>query len=109
MGTSDSDFDTSSSTSSCSCKSTDCPSTQSKDSQIYHKPPNFSNAVNLPQSNLDVDENQYIPDNHNEHSGISKRKHPLIEDITENISCSKTPCLLNHNENQGSKKSKSEG
>lgn len=101
--TSDSDVDTSSSTSPCSCKSVDCPSSKSNDNRLYQDSSNLSTSVNLRQSNADDHQEQCVDDTNSECSGVSKRKHLLIEDITDTILSAKVPYLLDHKEDYSPK------
>ena len=90
-------------------QSVDCPSSQSKDNQLYKDLSNLSNSVNLQQSNLDGHQVDCVAHTKSECSGASKRKHLLIEDITDTSLRAKVPFLLDHNEDYSPKKSKSEG
>ena len=56
----------------------------------------MSNSVNSRQLNGDGLQEQCVADSNSKSSGVSKRKHLLIEDITDNTLTAKVPYILDH-------------
>ena len=84
-------------------QSVDCPSSKSNDNRLYQDSSNLSTSVNLRQSNADDHQEQCVDDTNSECSGVSKRKHLLIEDITDTVLSAKVPYLLDHQEDYSPK------
>ena len=56
----------------------------------------MSNSANSRQLNVDGHQEQCVADTNSEYSGVPKRKHLLIEDITDNTLTAKVPHILDH-------------